>query len=111
MKIKQILTLAIHAAFGLSMAAFAKAPNQENTSPTPQNISHVLNRLSFGLKKGDVEKIRHSGIANYVDEQLYPESIPLPLELQNSVNTLLALQPSQTEQLRILHKIYLLNNP
>src|SRR5262245_12371899 len=40
-----------------------------------QRILHVLNRLGFGARPGDVERVRAMGIENYVNQQLYPEKI------------------------------------
>ena len=41
-----------------------------------QKISHVLNRLGFGARPGDVEKVKAIGIQKYIDQQLDPASIP-----------------------------------
>jgi uncharacterized protein (DUF1800 family) len=40
-------------------------------------IIHVLNRLSFGPRPGDIEKVKAEGIQKYIEEQLNPESISL----------------------------------
>jgi hypothetical protein len=42
---------------------------------------HVLNRLAFGPRPGDVEHVRALGPERYVHQQLYPESIPIPDDL------------------------------
>ncbi|HWN58614.1 MAG TPA: DUF1800 family protein, partial [Methylomirabilota bacterium] len=42
---------------------------------------HVLNRLAFGPRPGDVEHVRAIGPDVYVHQQLYPESIPIPDDL------------------------------
>ena len=39
-------------------------------------ISHVLNRVTFGPRPGDVERVRAMGVARYLDLQLHPERIP-----------------------------------
>jgi uncharacterized protein (DUF1800 family) len=39
-------------------------------------ILHVLNRIGFGPRPGDVEKVRAIGIGRYIDQQLHPERIP-----------------------------------
>lgn len=44
-----------------------------------QQIVHVLNRLGFGPRLGDIERVRAMGIAAYIDQQLHPESIPDPV--------------------------------
>jgi uncharacterized protein (DUF1800 family) len=40
-----------------------------------QAIVHVLNRLGFGPRPGDVEAIRSIGLERYIEEQLHPERI------------------------------------
>jgi len=34
---------------------------------------HVLNRLTFGPRPGDVEQVRRAGIGKWIDQQLHPE--------------------------------------
>ncbi|MFM9905850.1 MAG: DUF1800 domain-containing protein [Pyrinomonadaceae bacterium] len=41
-----------------------------------QKIMHVLNRLGFGARPGDVEKVKAMGLQKYIDQQLNPASIP-----------------------------------
>ena len=38
-------------------------------------ITHVLNRLTFGPRPGDVEKVRAIGLASWIEQQLHPERI------------------------------------
>ncbi|MEO6051780.1 MAG: DUF1800 domain-containing protein [Pyrinomonadaceae bacterium] len=40
-----------------------------------QKITHVLNRLGFGSRPGDVEKVKAMGLQKYIDQQLNPASI------------------------------------
>src|SRR6476620_4552088 len=40
-----------------------------------QKIMHVLNRLGFGARPGDVEKVKAIGLQKYIDQQLNPQSI------------------------------------
>jgi uncharacterized protein (DUF1800 family) len=40
-----------------------------------QRILHVLNRLGFGARPGDVERVKAMGIDNYITQQLRPEKI------------------------------------
>ncbi len=42
-------------------------------------IVHVLNRLGYGPRPGDVERVRRMGLANYIALQLDPERIPDPV--------------------------------
>src|SRR5207302_8159219 len=36
---------------------------------------HVLNRLGFGARPGDVERVKAFGVDNYINAQLFPEKI------------------------------------
>ncbi len=49
-------------------------------------ILHVLNRLGFGPRPGDFERVRAMGPERYVQEQLHPESIAIPSDLTERVN-------------------------
>src|SRR5262249_5871645 len=40
-----------------------------------QRILHVLNRLGFGARPGDVERVRAIGVNRYIEQQLFPEKI------------------------------------
>lgn len=40
-----------------------------------QRILHVLNRLGFGARPGDVGRVRAIGLDNYINQQLSPEKI------------------------------------
>jgi uncharacterized protein (DUF1800 family) len=40
-----------------------------------QKITHVLNRLGFGARPGDVERVQKVGIRAYIEQQLRPEGI------------------------------------
>ena len=58
----------------LSLAAGLNAPAGKSLSEE-QKILHVLNRLGFGARPGDVEKVRKIGIDKYIEQQLDPASI------------------------------------
>lgn len=38
-------------------------------------ILHALNRLAYGPRPGDIERVRRMGLANWIDQQLNPGSI------------------------------------
>jgi uncharacterized protein (DUF1800 family) len=46
----------------------------ERLSPDRQ-IIHVLNRLTFGPRPGDVEQVRRLTVQKWIDQQLHPEQI------------------------------------
>jgi len=45
------------------------------SSPSDALARHVLNRLAFGPRPGDVERVRRIGIEAYVEEQLSPDRV------------------------------------
>jgi uncharacterized protein (DUF1800 family) len=74
-----------------SSSAPIPAPAQHYASTTPpgialasstltpdQQILHVLNRVGYGPRPGDVERVRQMGLAAYLRRQLDPASIPDP---------------------------------
>ena len=54
-----------------------------------QKIVHLLNRISFGPRPGDIDRVRKLGIDKYIDEQLHPERID-----DSRTDALLAAFPS-----------------
>jgi uncharacterized protein (DUF1800 family) len=46
--------------------------------PEKQQIVHVLNRLGYGPRSGDVERVRRQGLSAWIEGQLRPEGIPDP---------------------------------
>jgi len=64
----------------LSIAPFALGTGKEKVAPAGQmddarRANHVLNRLTFGPRPGDVDRIRAMGIDPWIDQQLHPDSI------------------------------------
>src|SRR4030095_7961054 len=61
-------------------SVFPGAAQQKSKSRAPklsdeQRILHVLNRLGYGARPGDVERVRAIGIEKYINEQLNPDKI------------------------------------
>jgi uncharacterized protein (DUF1800 family) len=65
------------AAAGLALASAGTRANPAAASfPTDdQAIVHVLNRIGFGPRPGDVAKVREIGLRRYIDQQLHPDRI------------------------------------
>ncbi len=40
-----------------------------------QKVLHVLDRLTFGPRPGDVERVESQGLEKYIDDQLHPERL------------------------------------
>ncbi len=58
----------------------------ESEESKRDQILHVLNRLGFGPRPGDLDRVRAIGPERYVQEQLHPESIAIPGDLTERVN-------------------------
>ena len=43
--------------------------------PDARTVLHVLNRVTFGPRPGDIERVEKMGITAYIDEQLHPDKI------------------------------------
>jgi uncharacterized protein (DUF1800 family) len=65
--------IAIVALIGLS-ASLVQAADEEPLTER-QKIIHVLNRLGYGPRPGDVERIEKMGLQAYIRQQLHPEGI------------------------------------
>ena len=60
-----------------------------------QLILHALNRLGYGPRPGDVERVRRMGLAAYIERQLEPGRIPDP-----AVEQALAAYPGAARRAR-----------
>ena len=75
---------------GSAIAVAASATNASSTAPLSKKskgnlpitqlsedeaITHALNRLAYGPRPGDVERIRKMGLEKWIDQQLDPNSI------------------------------------
>src|SRR5215213_8352462 len=61
-----------------------------------QRIVHVLNRLGFGARPGDVERVKTFGLEKYINQQLSPEKINDPVA-ENKVKDLTVLNMTTAE--------------
>ncbi len=96
--------------FGLLLAT-SLAPalaRKKKVSPAPvppaieqmtpdEKVLHALNRLEFGPRPGDVDRVRETGLAAFIDQQLHPASIPQGAELEAKLEPLDTLRMSSME--------------
>jgi uncharacterized protein (DUF1800 family) len=69
------LLIALAAAQLTARGAQSRIPDPGSRNPDEAGITHVLNRLTFGPRPGDVDKVRAIGLASWIDQQLHPERI------------------------------------
>lgn len=79
------------------MAAVLFALCTAARASTDAQALHVLNRLAFGPSPGDVQRVATMGVEQYIQQQLHPDSVPLPDELQRQLAALDTLQLSPTQ--------------
>ena len=66
-----------------AVGAQSKSTGSQNRELLPEEqIQQVLSRLTFGARPGDVEKLRATGIDQWIDAQLRPEKIDDPFGLK-----------------------------
>ncbi|HZI62953.1 MAG TPA: DUF1800 domain-containing protein [Pyrinomonadaceae bacterium] len=89
---KKIATLALIIPILAAQSVVSKTPRLTEE----QRIVHVLNRLGFGPRPGDVERIKSIGLENYINQQLAPERIADTLA-ESKTQDLSALKMSTAE--------------
>jgi uncharacterized protein (DUF1800 family) len=72
---------------------------------TQSDALHVLNRLAFGPRPGDIDRVMNMGIDSYIDQQLHPETIPMPPELNERLAKLSEGEMSQADLITTYRKV------
>jgi uncharacterized protein (DUF1800 family) len=68
--------LALFAALLLAAAPLGHADGRfDQKLTTDRQIVHVLNRLTFGPRPGDVDQVRRIGVDAWIDQQLHPDRV------------------------------------
>src|SRR5215831_16793673 len=77
------------ALIALATACFSSSAGRFDQKLTlDKQIIHVLNRLTFGPRLGDVEQVRRLGVDKWIDQQLHPEQIAENAILETKVKPL-----------------------
>jgi len=87
--------LGIATAIGCLASSIAQTAFAEPA--TQAEALHVLNRLAFGPRPGDVDRVMKMGVDAYIDQQLHPETIPMPRELSERLAKLSEGEMSQPD--------------
>ena len=79
-----------------SLAAPDKRESKARKLTEDQRIVHVLNRIGFGVRPGDLERVKAMGLENYINQQLAPEKISDAVA-ENKVKDLTSLSMTTAE--------------
>ncbi len=55
--------------------ASQRAPKKTGKMTDDQRIAHLLSRLTYGARPGDLEKVKAMGVEAFINQQLDPDSI------------------------------------
>jgi uncharacterized protein (DUF1800 family) len=74
---KAALALCFAVALSVQLVAGRKAKHEPSAAGMEEQkrALHALNRLAFGARPGDLERIRAVGVDRWIDQQLHPEKI------------------------------------
>src|SRR5215470_17453559 len=81
-----------------ALLTFAAAPpghadgRFDQKLPPDRQVVHILNRLTFGPRPGDVDQVRRIGVDKWIDQQLHPERIAENPVLESKLKLLQTLQ-------------------
>jgi uncharacterized protein (DUF1800 family) len=75
---RRVAALAVSLAVSVPAATWAAKKVPPPAAEEDAVILHTLNRLGYGPRPGDVEKVRAMGLEKWIDQQLHPDRIPDP---------------------------------
>lgn len=65
-----------------------------------KQVSHALDRLTFGARPGDAELVKKIGVKKWIDQQLDPQSIPENPVLEAKLGTLKTISMTSAEMVK-----------
>lgn len=80
----QVRTLVAIAAAFMATMILSGGPSAQGYAPQgisddDRTIVHILNRLGYGPRPGDIERVRETGVEAYLEEQRHPRRIAMTL--------------------------------
>lgn len=83
----------------IAIPAMAQTPLDHRELAADQQVIHALNRLTFGPRPGDVQKVRSMGLDKWIDLQLHPDRID-DSSLQRFLDHYSVMKQDQNDLLR-----------
>ncbi len=96
--VRSVVTAAVSSLLSVqcSFAAGVESPPQQADEA---KVRHLLNRTTYGPRSEDLDRVMSMGIDKYIQEQLEPQSIPLPAKVADlAKQPALAASPAQLFQ-------------
>jgi hypothetical protein len=103
---KRVVSAVLAAFLALPPVTFARTvkPEKDNSAKQfrtkiskDEQVLHALDRLTFGPRPGDLERVRKIGLKKWIDLQLHPERIKENPELARRLEPLESLRMTQSE--------------
>jgi uncharacterized protein (DUF1800 family) len=66
---------------------------------------HVLSRIAYGPRPGDIDRVLKIGVDRYIDEQLHPEMISMPEPLTRRLEALSKDEMSQADLITTYRRV------
>jgi uncharacterized protein (DUF1800 family) len=74
-RLSLVIVAALAAAFASTQVASGKKKAAVGGMDEQKRALHALNRLAFGPRPGDLERVTQMGVDKWIDQQLHPEKI------------------------------------
>jgi uncharacterized protein (DUF1800 family) len=78
--------------------------NIAHAEPVNPKVIHVLNRLSLGIRPGEIEQVQKIGVERYIQQQLNPDSIQESTTLTERIAKLETINLSPSDRLQYVFK-------
>lgn len=85
----------------LGVPSGSASSTKPGTADERRRAAHALDRLAFGPRPGDIDKVAAQGVDAWIGQQLHPESIP-----DTTVDKALAELPVEKMSIAELHAAY-----
>src|ERR1700694_3764267 len=86
----------------IALVLFAGIATSDPAPTERPRALHALNRLGFGARPGDVDRVTRLGVDAWIDQQLHPERIP-DRAVEGRLSGLTTLKMSEEEIVRTFY--------